>query len=217
MGKIILEEKYILEYMKDMLHDAKSGKYVINSKYHHNTDYEDAESICKNGILNIIDLKNNNIKNYSDSLIKLLSDIESHPNGDDGISLAVMGLDDLYAGEEEYNAYCPYKVDFLVSSNIKAGRRTTNYGNEYIHNGSIDKSDLTSVDIRILELIELYEKGIIKSIDDIIKKFNCISDISNAMIISELNIPLREMSLDENTSLDISRLSSNPKVYKKES
>lgn len=216
MGKIILEENYIFEYIMDMLHDAQMSRINIkDSKYHHTTRYEDASSICRNGILNAIDLKNKQIKNYSDQMIKIMGDIESHVNGEDGVSLAVMGLDDLYPNEEEYNAFAPYDVDFLVSSYIKAGRSSLHFGNEYIHRGSIDKSNLNAVDIRILELIKLYENGKIRKIDEIIDRFNCIGDISTAIIESNLDIPLREMSENSELSLDIDKLSCTSKVYKK--
>ena len=216
MSKIILEEKYIFEYIRDMINDSQNKTTSIrDSRYHHTTRYEDASSICRNGILNAIDLKNKKIKDYSDEMIKIMGDIESHVNGEDGVSLAVMGLDDLYSNEEEYNAFAPYDVDFLVSSDIKVGRSSLHFGNEFIHRGSIDKSNLSAVDIRILELMKLYENGRIKKIEEIINRFNCIGDISTSMIESNLDIPLREMSYDKDLSLDIDRLSSIPKVYKK--
>lgn len=219
MKKIILEEKYILEYIRDIISDARIGSSVVNNaKYHHNTDYQDAPSVCRYGILSMLDLKKFGIKDYSEEILKLMNDIESHINGNYGVSLAVVGLTDLYPNEDEYDPYIPTKVDFLVSSNLNAYRSSERYGNEFISSKSIGVDQIRSIDIRILKLLELTTQRShlnIYSIQKTIEEYNCIKDIALAMKETQLDIPLREMSYQDNTTLDIDRLSDIPKLILK--
>ncbi|MBR3140629.1 MAG: hypothetical protein IKF11_07180, partial [Methanobrevibacter sp.] len=94
--------------------------YVENAKYHHTTKYKDASSVCKYGILTLEDLNKRGIRNDSPEFIRRMDDIDSHINGADGISLAVVGLKDLTRDEFEYNPFEPTRVDFLVSSDVRA-------------------------------------------------------------------------------------------------
>lgn len=218
MNAILLEEKYMLEYIRDMLFSYKSGSCVVNSaKYHHNTDYRDAPSVCRHGILTMKDLKKYGIKDYTDEFLQKMGDIDSHINGNDAVSLAVVGLNDLYHNEDEYNPYIPDKIDFLVSSDIMVGRSTLHYGNEFLCYSSISIDKLRSIDIRLLKLLELIKNRtyIDTSILDIIKKYNCLKDIASTMIQTKLDIPLREASYQEKSLIDIEKLSSTPKLVLK--
>ena len=99
MEKVHIEEKYIPEYVGDMLSSLKCGTEQVsntNAKFHHNTDYEQVPSVIKYGILSLQELNKLGLKNYSEKLLKLMSNIDSHVNGDTGISLSVTGLEDLY-------------------------------------------------------------------------------------------------------------------------
>ena len=219
MNTILLEEKYILEYVKDILHDIKIGASIINNaKYHHNTDYCDASSICRHGILTMMDLKKLGIKNYSDEFLQKMDDIESHINGNDAVSLAVVGLQDLYPNEDEYNPFSPSQVDFLVSSEIQTGRSSIHYSNEFLSYKSIGTDKLRSVDIRLLKLIEMIEKGYSSNnftIQSVIEKYNYLKNIALTMKHSQLDIPLREMSYQDNSSMDVDKLSSTPRLVLK--
>lgn len=219
MKTILLEEKYILEYIKSVLHDVKMGTFnVYNAKYHHNTSYRDASSVCQYGILTMMDLKKLGIKNYTDELLQKMGDIESHINGNDAVSLSVVGLQDLYPNEYEYDPFNPSQVDFLVSSEIQAGRLSIHYGNEFLSYKSIGVDKLKSVDIRLLELIELVEQGYSSSnfsIQSAIQKYNYLKNIALTMKHSQLDIPLREMSYQDNSLMDVDKLSSNPKLILK--
>lgn len=219
MNTILLEKKYILEYVKDILHDIKIGASIINNaKYHHNTDYRDASSICRHGILTMMDLKKLGIKNYSDEFLQKMDDIESHINGNDAVSLAVVRLQDLYPNEDEYNPFSPSQVDFLVSSEIQTGRSSIHYGNEFLSYKSIGTDKLRSVDIRLLKLIEMIEKGYSSNnftIQSVIEKYNYLKNIALTMKHSQLDIPLREMSYQDNSSMDVDKLSSTPRLVLK--
>lgn len=219
MNTILLEERYILEYIRDILHSYKSGSYdVNNAKYHHNTEYCDAPSVCTYGILTMRDLKKYGIKNYTDEFLEKMSDIESHINGSDAVSLAIVGLKDLYLNEYEYNPFIPSKVDFLVSNDINAGRFAIHYGNEFLSYSSISVDKLRSVDIRILKMIELMNIGAAVdncSITDIVEKYNYLKDVALAILHSQLDIPLRETSYNDNYLIDIEKISSGPKLVLK--
>lgn len=215
---VLLERKYILEYMRDLLNDMRLGNASVNNaKYHHNTAYADAPSICKHGILTMLDIKKLGIRDYSDKFLEITSDIESHANGIDSVSLAVVGLTDLYRDELEYNPFFPKEVDFLVTSDLKVGRYSINFGNEYLSHKSIEIENLRSVDIRLLQLIDLLSKkeSDIVTIEEVIEKYNCLKNIALAMKGVQLDIPLREMSYQDNSVMDVDKLSTTPKLVLK--
>lgn len=213
MKNILLEKKYALEYIKDIINDCKVGKSVVNnSKYHHNTNYEDASSICKYGILSLEDLNKLGIKNFPQEFLEKMDDIESHVNGKNGISLSIVGLQDIYPNEDVYDPYKPTQVDFLVSSDIQAFRSSIHYGNEYLSYNSISRDKLRAIDIRLLKLIELLENKNGNSLNEhsiqnIIQKYNSLKDIALTMKQYGLDIPFREMSYKDNFSMDIDKLS----------
>ena len=218
MDKILLEGKYILEYIKDILHDTKIKKEEIkDAKYHHNSSYKNASSICHYGILTIQDLVNKGLVNYSDDFLEIMDDQDSHVNGINAISLSITGLKDLYHNEIEYNPFSPIYVDFLITNEIFASRRTIHYGNEFLHNGSLGIDKLRSVDIRLINLIKNIKTTPDNNneIKEIIENFNQLHNIAISMRESNLDIPIREMSDSEYFSLDKDKLSSMPKLILK--
>lgn len=210
MNKILLEKKYILEYVKSIINDTKIEiSSTISGRYHHNTSYKDASSILNNGILTMRDIKRLNIKKYSLDYLNKMSDTESHINGIDKVSLSVAGLTDLYDDEFEYNPFAPSRVDFIVSNDIKAYRSTLNYGNEFLSD-SISKDKLIFIDVRILKLIDNALNNSLNSIEDIIEKYNYLRDIAITIKQNNMSLPLREMSLDSECVIDTDKLSSMP-------
>ena len=214
MSIIELDDEHLIEYITDMICTFRAKiLHVQNARYHHTTRYRDASSLCRHGILTLEDLNKRGIRNDSPEFIRRMDDIDSHINGADGISLAVVGLTDLYPDEFEYNPYEPTKVDFLISSDVKARRVTSHYGNEFIHNGSIDLIDFESVDVRILELIlKSQETGLKLPRDTLIEIYNYLIEMSKELANNGYNIPLREMSEKEGYRLDISKISQSPKI-----
>jgi len=213
MGEIILEEKYILEYVKDMINSFKIKNINVNdAKFHHNTSYKLAPSILKHGILTIVDSNKLGITNYTEKELKLMSDTDSHVNGIDSISLSIPGLTDLYKDEMEYSPFKPTEIDLLISNDVKASRTTTHYGNEYLSHGSILVDKIKSIDIRLVKLIE--EAKSIEKIKVIIEKYNYLIGI--AKILKELNLdmPIRDMS-NENLTLDTDAISNIQKIILK--
>lgn len=220
MGKnvVLLEQKYILEYIRDLLNDMRLGNMQVNNaKYHHNTAYKDAPSICRNGILTMLDMKKLEIKDYSDEFLQTMSDIESHINGNDSVSLAVVGLTDLYPNEDEYNPFSPTQVNFLVTSDLRTGRSSIHYGNEFLSYKSIGIESLRSVDIRLLQLIDSLSKkeSDIETIKRVINKYNYLKNIALTMKNTQLDIPLREMSYQDDSMMDVDKLSTTPKLVLK--
>lgn len=220
MNKIHIEEKYIFEYMKDNIYSLKRESLnVQNARYHHNTDYKDASNIVKHGILSIKELNQTGIKKFSEGVLNIADDIDSHVNGNDGISLSVVGLTDLYSNESEYDPFNHISVDFLIDSNIKAYRSTTNYGNEYITKNKILPNNFRSIDVRLLKYIDCLEKSSLISnkdeIEKLIDKYNNLNLIANAIKDAELDIPIREMSTSENVTLDMDKLSKEPTLILK--
>lgn len=219
-----LEEKYALKYMRDTLvslTDSANSCEVENAKYHHNTDYYKAASVIQRGILSINNLNKLGIGDYSSKSLNLMSDIDSHVNGVDGVSLAVVGLTDLYPDEEEYNPFNSTQVDFLVDSEVRAFRTSTNYGNEFVSRDMICPSSLRAIDIRLLEYIDSVYKNDgfnarFNTLENVIEKYNCIGMIARALEQKNLNIPIRERSYNQSYALDVKRLVKIPKLTLKD-
>lgn len=217
MGNVLIEEKNILEYVYDNIYDIKnSGHEIMNAKYHHNAAYKDAVSICKYGILTLKDMNSHGIRKDSEEFLKIMDDASSHVNGDDCVSLAVVGLTDIYSNEDEYNPFSPNYVDFLVSSDIKASRFSIHYGNEFLSCSSIAKENLKSLDIRLLKLLCRDNMSIGKSfIHNILQKYNYLIEIASELQIQKLELPIREMSESNIYELDINQLAEKPKILLK--
>ena len=211
-----LERKEVVNFIKEVLYKSKlEFKNIDNAKFHHNAMYEDGASICQYGILTISDLNKLGLKKYSDEDIKILGDIESHINGYDKVSLSIIGLTDLYKNEFEYNPCKADYLDLLISSEIVAGRHSFHYGNEFLHLGSIGNDKIKSIDIRLLDLINIIENSNGYSTDELIKKYNYLKDIIITLKKLKLNIPIREMSLDNNFLIDKNILMNYPKLMLK--
>jgi len=219
MNNILVDERHVLEYIKDIIRDAKVGTSIVNNaKYHHNAEYCDASSICQNGILTMMDLKRLGIKNYSEEVLQKMNAIESHINGNDAVSLSVVGLQDLYPDEDEYDPFNPRQVDFLISSEIKVGRASIHYGNEFLAYESIGIDKIRSIDIRLLKLIDMLEQGYTSgnlSVASVIEKYNYLKNIVLTLKASQIDIPLREMSNQDCSLIDVEKLSSAPKLILK--
>ncbi|MBE6139750.1 MAG: hypothetical protein E7174_04580 [Firmicutes bacterium] len=216
MNKLLLEEKYILEYIRDTINDFKIQPVnVSNNKYHHNSNYKDAPLIIKYGILSLLELNRLGIKKYSKEILKLMDDTESHINGIDSVSLSIVGLPDLDMKKDEYNPFHSNEVDFTISDDIRTRRNSKHYDNEFLCYNSISVDKLKSVDIRLLNLIKSKERYTdYYSIEQIIDKYNCLGDIASQLRESNLDIPFREMSID-NLTMDIDKVSNTPKLILK--
>lgn len=212
MSKIVVEHENILDYVKYVFSNLKNDfQDIENAKYHHNSKYENAVSICRYGILTVDDLKK--IKDYSPEELLKLQDTESHVNGSDAVSLSVIGLDDLYKNELEYYPFSPDVVDFLITSEIDVSRSTHHYGNKYLVYSSITSDKIKSIDIRFLELIKsLGYHAHYDEISKVIQKYNYLRELAIAINELQLNIPIREMSSDNCFSLDIEKLAKTPQL-----
>lgn len=214
MHKVYLDEKDALDYVKESIEEAKIKLVDIkNARYHHNSDYQNAPSIVKHGLLPIESLHGLGVKTCSDKFLKCCDDTTSHINGCDGISLAVVGMTDLYKDEDEFDPLVPHNIDFIISSDVYAYRNTTNYGNEFICPNSITNDLIRAVDIRLLTLINeaLDNKltGNTEQVKLILEKYNALKKVCEQMKKSNLDAYLREMSLKQ-TTLDYEKVASNP-------
>lgn len=215
MNEIIIKEKYILEYIRNMLYACSYAIKNIDDnayQYHHNTAYEYAPSIIKYGILSIEELNSLGIRSYSKDYLKFIDDIESHVNGKDGISLSVTGLTDLYKDEDEYDPCQSNIVDFLVDENIKTVRNTTHYGNEFISENKISSDKIVSADIRIINYINNLSEKDGKAIFSVINKYNQIIMMSKEILRHNRDMQMREMSEGVNRKIDVEKMSKMPRL-----
>lgn len=213
MGNIVIDKKLALEYIRDTLRTSKNKlEFVKHAKYHHNTRYRNAASVCRNGILTMLDLHKYKIISFSPEMLRKFDDDDFHVNGIDAVSLSIAGLDDLYGDEEEYNPFDPSRVDFLVSSEVMASRNSTNYGNEFLSLGSIGIDKIRSVDIRLIELMNKIGDNSYSTTESMVNKYNALRDIARTIKEYNLDIPLREMSYGEEYSIDIDTLARKPRL-----
>lgn len=215
MNEVIIKEKYILEYIRNMLYACSYAIKNIDDnayQYHHNTAYEYAPSIIKYGILSIEELNSLGIRSYSKDYLKFIDDIESHVNGKDGISLSVTGLTDLYKDEDEFDPCQSDIVDFLVDENIKTVRNTTHYGNEFISENKISSDKIVSADIRIINYINNLSEKDGKAIFSVINKYNQIIMMSKEILRHNRNMQMREMSEGVNRKIDVEKMSEMPRL-----
>ena len=149
-------KKDVLKYMYTTISNLMVGWQTVEYRYHHNSRYDSAVTICQSVIHSLLELNRRGIKTYSKDFLELMSDNESHINGNTLISLAVMGLDDIGPDDIEYNPRSIHKVDFLISDQVIARRDPSHYENEFLSDKSIELDMLKSVDIRLLKLIKLF-------------------------------------------------------------
>lgn len=202
----------VINYANYILNTCKMERVDFDSSsYHHNTDYQAGIWVAAHGILSLSSLNRLGLSNFSNAEMKRLSDIESHVNGVDNVSLSVVGLQDLYEDEEEYDPSSVDQLDIIVDRSIKAYRSSTNYGNEFLSMGDIHPKHIKSIDVRIEEYLKQIENS--KSVDKIfslVEKINSILDIAST--IKNSSILLREVSYDQNEQLDTRKLSRLPRI-----
>lgn len=214
MKKIAVEEKYILEYIKDTINNLKIGAInEDNARFHHNTDYKSAPSIIKHGILSLRELNRLGLRHDSKEMLEIMDDTESHINGIDGVSLSVVGLKDNDRNKFLYDPFQAEHVDFLVDNNISASRSGYNYDNEFICRHAILPNMIHAVDIRLLEYANIILKDpknrYCIDLEGLIKKYNALKTIALALKESNLDIALREMS-DNSFNIDIDKAAQAP-------
>jgi len=211
-----IEEKFILEYIRDTLKLLKSKRDInMSDFFHHNSSYESSPSIVKRGILSLEDQVKKGAKSYTEDILKIMDDTTSHINGSDGISLARMGLKDLKENEDEYNPYNTWCVDFLIKQDIRAARVTRHYGNEYISFSPIKQSSFVSIDVRFLKYMDkMIENHHSMDFTDLVNRYNRLIMIAEEIIKRKLEIPLREMSYIPQ-EINVKKLANSPRLVLK--
>lgn len=216
MNEKIIREKYALEYIRDILSTYSYAlKSVDDAKYHHNAPYNDAPLIIKYGVLSMENINKFGIRSYSEDDLILMDDRESHVNGRNGVSLSIVGLTDLYKGEEEYNPFMDGVVDFLIDNNIKAFRNSIHYGNEFVSEGKITSDKIKSADIRLFKYIEGLSKKSHSNIVDAVNKYNNLILMSKEIVSNNKDIQIREMSEGFNKTIDTLKISEEPRLILK--
>lgn len=202
MKKIYVQKENVLNYILELLNIYKGETIKLeNARYHHNTDYKDGKNVVENGILTLQSLSDKGLMELSKEQLKIMDDTSSHINGINGVSLAVVGLKDLYRDEFEYDPFDDSKLDIIVDTSLHARRTSTNYGNEYIADGNIDVSYIRAIDIRLEECInKVLNTENEKTIIEMVERFNYLIEIASSLINS--NILLREASFEQYKVLD---------------
>lgn len=212
MKKIYVQKENVLNYILELLNIYKGETIKLeNARYHHNTDYKDGKNVVENGILTLQSLSDKGLMELSKEQLKIMDDTSSHINGINGVSLAVVGLKDLYRDEFEYDPFDDSKLDIIVDSSIHARRNSTNYGNEYIADGDIDVSYIRAIDIRLEECLnKILNTEDEKIIIEMVERFNYLIEIASSLINS--NILLREASFQQYKVLDKENIAKLDKI-----
>ena len=134
-------------------------------------------------------------------------------NGVDEISLASMDIDfsRLYRDEIVYDPYSEHLFDILISNKIKVYRITEHYANEYLTENKINTNDFKTIDIRLLQYLKKCMSK--EDLEQGIQNYNNLLDIVYMMVQENVDIPIREMSVNENAfALDKTKVLELPKI-----
>lgn len=208
MSNIQIEESYIPEFITDTISSSRINSVAVsNDVYHHNTSYKHTSEIIKHGIMSAEEKAKRGLFEITPQLEHIYNG-EHYVNGLQNISLAKVGLTDLYPDEDEYDPYSSFQTDILITDALepKPRRSSVNYGNEFLVQGIILPEYFKSIDFRLLKYIEQYKQGRyskekMQFLLELIEKYNCLRQIAKALKDSNLDIPFREMST-ENITLD---------------
>jgi len=207
-----IRKEEVAGYIKSHIDDAILSSEKINDepRYHHCTSYDMAPSIIKYGFLSAVAQQETGITSYSDDIVKRVLMDDFHVNGNDGISFAVMNLKDLYRDEIEFDPMSPTGVDFIVDIPWRLVRNTENYGNEFVSDLAVDSKYIRYLDLRIKRL--LIEELRYDNHDEMVRRYNNIIRISNAIKEYNSGIVLRELSDDRKMYLDYNKIRNYPRI-----
>ena len=210
--EILLNKNDISKYVIDTLESLKCGHfYVSEDCFHHNTPYKLVPSILINGLHSIQRQNELGISNYSKKDLELLADVDSHINGINGISLSKINLTDLRRQDFTYDPKEDKSVDIIIDDSINVRRSTRHYGNEFISESSIMPNKFNALDIRLMALVTNTQSiDHLKELERIIIAINSLKGIAKTLEEQKLTIPIREMSLEDNSLLDTTKIMDLP-------
>lgn len=214
MKRVAIKKTEVLDFVEETITDTfLAFSDVKDYRFHHNAKYEDAVSILENGILSATEQKKLGI--ISEGILGLYDDTESHINGTESISLAVLGLTDLNPNELEYDPFSTKYIDFLISNGLTVRRASKNYGNEFLTDHSISSDKIRAIDIRIISYIASIKVERDKrlrnvSINQLLINYHRLKEIAMVLKQRRMDIPIREMSLEEGKTLDVLKVAEMP-------
>lgn len=220
MSKIeIIKEHELETFISEALNSAKTSPVIVeNADYHHNTSYENAPFNIRYGLMSTTELmKYGRVSKTTEQLSALENDAAS-VNGIYEISLSKVGLTDQYREDDwEWDPRKGGSPDFLIDSDIKTRRDDTNYFNEFLAKEIILPEKFKAIDVRILSVINGTDSSSLcsnreKKLASLIVMYNQLSEMAIAMREKGLDIPLREMSNEDNLALNIDKVADFPKI-----
>ena len=220
MTKIeVIKETELEQFITEMLSGAKMHPISVeNADYHHNTSYENAPFNIRHGLMSTTRLMNYGRISKTPEQLSALENDAASVNGIYEISLSKVGLTDQYREDEwewePRKGRCP---DILIDSSIKTRRDYTNYFNEFLAEGIILPDKFRAIDVRILSVINGTDRTSSwsdrdKKLEALREMYNQLSEMAIAMREKGLDIPLREMSNEDNLALNIDKVADFPKI-----
>lgn len=205
----INNHKEFEEFLKDVLLSCEIKSVIVNNaSFHHNTSFSEAPGIIRHGILTARQRATLMGYNLTEHQIINYYDDDNYVSGLDCVSLSTPNFDyhELYKKPFIYDNRSCTRVDVVIDNSVKAYRNNNNCVNEYLVDGGIPPSLFRAIDIRILNCFNdsafsnpnITEEEKMKQI---LSYYDSLKEIAKAVIESELNVPLREMS-SKNITLD---------------
>lgn len=210
MSELFISKEEVTSCVNELMQSFLiNGVEVSDARYHHNTSYKSIISVVNHGILSLSECNKVGITNYSKDFLEVMDDEESHINGAYGVSLSVAGLKDLYSHKNEYISDDPNRVDILVSSDIKAYRKTYHYRNEFVCYDPIYPELFRAIDVRLLKYLDYCVKKNKVNAIEIINRYNIVVNMAKIINQKNLNIVFREMS-KSNEGIDTYKMVNSP-------
>ena len=216
IGNLSKEEVYTL--IKSKFNGCKTIPYSKDDYvFNHNTGYEGALSIIKDGILSYDE-------RYKRGILKEQPKVFNDVNGSEYISVSKEEYDEYDPdGDNFYYEYNrPNYVNFVIDENIRkiktVLRNSRNYSNEYLIPGNVSLEYIKCIEFRFLELIRILSMDKTKELDEfynyVLTCYNHFIECVEYMVYNNINIPIIEASGEEMMVLDKQKILSMEKIVK---
>ena len=199
IGNLSKEEVYTL--MKGKFFGCKIGTWQKSSNvFNHNTSYDGALPIIKNGILSYDE-------RYKRGLLKEKRLVVNDINGSEYISVSKEEFDEYnpYGDNFYYEYNQPDFVNFVIDEDIRkikpVLRNRHHYSNEYLIPDSISLEYIKCVEFRFLKLLKTLSKDNKRELDEfynyVIEHYNKFLECVKYMVENNVSLPIIEASEEE--------------------
>lgn len=203
----------IYSLVKEAIYSCKEPfTEVDNAKFHHNIAYKDLPAVLQYGILSyrkkIEKIENRQLNDNE----RFIYNDECHVNGIDSVSLSSMEINKNLVSDDEwlYDHEDHNTADIVVSSDVRVVRNRTNYANEFLVDDIVATNQFKAIDFRLLSDNYITTSNEFDR-ERFIENYNSLRKIAISLKENNLNIPIRERSL-EDFNLNVDALETLPEL-----